>query len=74
MGEITNLISTLITNLGFPIAVCCYLFYSTDKKDEMHKQEVDAMRASIDSNTAVISEIKTTVETLVKVMKGDSVK
>ena len=74
MDEITNLISTLITNLGFPIAVCCYLFYSTDKKDEMHKQEVDAMRASIDSNTAVISEIKTTVETLVKVMKGDSVK
>lgn len=74
MDEITNLISTLITNLGFPIAVCCYLFYSTDKKDEMHKQEVDAMRASIDSNTAVISEIKTMVETLVKVMKGDSVK
>lgn len=74
MDEITKLISTLITNLGFPIVVCCYLFYSTDKKDEMHKQEVDAMRASIDSNTAVISEIKTMVETLVKVMKGDAVK
>lgn len=74
MDEITNLITTLITNLGFPIAVCCYLFYSADKKDEMHKAEVDAMRASIDTNTAVISEIKTMVETLVNVMKGDSAK
>ena len=74
MAEITNLISTLITNLGFPIAVCCYLFYSADKKDEMHKEEVDAMRASIDSNTAVIGEIKTMLETLANVMKGDSTK
>lgn len=74
MTETANLISTLITNLGFPIAVCCYLFYSGNKKDEMHKEEVDAMRASIDSNTGVIGEIKTMLETLVNVMKGDTTK
>ena len=74
MDEITNLIITLITNLGFPIAVCCYLFYSDAKKDEMHKEEVDTMRASIDSNTAVIGEIKTMLETLANVMKGDNAK
>lgn len=74
MGEITNLISTLITNLGFPIAVCCYLFYSADKKDELHKQEVDAMRTSIDSNTAVIGEIKTMLDTLINFMKGGTTK
>ena len=74
MAETVDLVSTLITNLGFPIAVCCYLFYSTNKKDEMHKAEVDAMRASIDTNTAVISEIKTMLETLINIMKGDNAK
>ena len=74
MNETTNLISTLITNLGFPIAVCCYLFYSSSKKDEMHKEEVNAMRASIDSNTGVILEIKIMLNTLAELMKGDVTK
>lgn len=74
MSETANLISTLITNLGFPIAVCCYLFYSSNKKDEMHKEEVDAMRASIESNTGVIHEIKIMLNTLVELLKGDVTK
>ena len=74
MNETANLISTLITNLGFPIAVCCYLLYSSNKKDEMHKEEVNAMRASIDSNTAVIMEIKIMLNALIEIMKGDVTK
>ena len=40
----------------------------------MHKEEVDAMRASIESNTGVINEIKIMLNTLVELMKGDVTK
>lgn len=44
----------LISNVGFPIAVCCYLLWYFDKKDEQHKEEIDKMSESLNNNTAAI--------------------
>lgn len=42
-----NSITNLISNMGFPIACCCYLFYSNDK-----------LRGVLEENTKAIIALK----------------
>ena len=81
MEEVVNLASSLITNLGFPIAVCCYLFYSNNKERESareereqereaHAEEMDAMRSAVEANTEIISEIKATLNAFITLVNG----
>lgn len=65
-----NTITTLISNLGFPIAVCIYLFYSNVKERQAHAAETDALRRAIESNTQIITEIKSTLDTFIKLVEG----
>lgn len=44
--DVNNLYQ-LISNLGFPIACCCYLFYSNEK-----------LRTTIEENTKAIVALK----------------
>ena len=46
-------IATAISNLGFPIAVCVYLFYSNEK-----------LRQSLDNNTKTIESLKDAIKGL----------
>lgn len=52
-----NIITTLISNLGFPIACCVALFWKMSSDDKRHKEEVDELKDSIDRNTEVISQL-----------------
>lgn len=54
-GDIINIISTV----GFPIACCVYLFYSNDKQQKKHEEEIEKLRETIENNTEVMVEIKT---------------
>lgn len=45
-GELT----TLISNIGFPIACCVYLFYSNEK-----------LRVTLEENTKMIESLKSLV-------------
>ena len=50
-----------ISNLGFPIACCCYLFYSNEK-----------LRQTLEENTRMIESLKTLiVEHNTKYDKGE---
>ena len=62
MEEVVNLVTSLITNLGFPIAVCCYLFWSNNKEREnareereqereAHAEEMRAMRNAVEDRS-----------------------
>ena len=62
LNEITN----LIANLGFPIAVCCVMFYYMNKQSEKHKQEIDKLSETLQGNTKVLTELCTLIKTLVK--------
>lgn len=64
-----NTITTLISNLGFPIVVCAYLFYSNVKEREAHEAETDALRSAIENNTQIITEIKSTIDTFIKLVQ-----
>lgn len=49
--------TTIISNLGFPIAACACMFWYMNKEREDHKQETEALRQSLDNNTAVLNKI-----------------
>lgn len=62
MDEVTSLIS----NVGFPIAVCIALFYFMVKQEDKHKSETDKLSATVEANTKVLTELCTLIKTLVK--------
>ena len=58
----------LIGTLGFPIAACCYLFYSMQKEREQnaaqreadrleHKQEMEKVTDALNNNTVVVQKL-----------------
>lgn len=49
--------STLIAQLGFPIACCIALFWYINKQSKQHKEEMDKMSEAINNNTAVMNEV-----------------
>lgn len=52
-----NVITQIISTVGFPIACCIYLVYNQNKAEERHKEEVDKLRSSLDNNTRVMNKI-----------------
>lgn len=62
VNEIVNIIS----NVGFPIAVCLVMFYYMNKQSEKHKQEIDKLSETLQGNTKVLTELCTLIKTLVK--------
>lgn len=54
----------MISNVGFPIAMCLIVFYYMNKHDEQHKEETDNLRTTLEDNTKVLSELSTLIKTL----------
>lgn len=57
---------SIISNVGFPIAVCCVLFYYINTQNEKHKQEIDKLSETLQGNTKVLTELCTLIKTLIK--------
>lgn len=57
-------ITQVISNVGFPIAMCLLVFYYMAKHDEQHKEETDNLRTTLEDNTKVLSELSTLIKTL----------
>lgn len=61
-----NAITSLVSNVGFPVAVCVALFFYMEKQNERHQQETDKLNETVQSNTKVLTELCTLIKTLVK--------
>lgn len=61
-----NAIISLVSNVGFPVAVCIALFFYMEKQNERHQQETDKLNETVQSNTKVLTELCTLIKTLVK--------
>lgn len=59
----------ILGNYAFPIVVCAALFWKMDKdqkttqeymekRDELHREEINSLRASLDNNTRVIVKLE----------------
>ena len=55
-------VAQIISTLGFPIAVCLICFWYINKKDEVHKTEMDKMSEAINNNTAVMQKLISKLE------------
>lgn len=61
-----NAIVSLVSNVGFPVAVCIALFFYMEKQNERHQQETDKLNETVQSNTKVLTELCTLIKTIVK--------
>lgn len=59
-----NNIITIISNLGFPIAMCGALFWYMIKQREAHKEETEHLKDTIAENTKVLAELTTLIKLL----------
>lgn len=50
-------ILTIITQIGFPIAVCIICFWYINKIQGQHKEEMDKMSEAINNNTIVMQKL-----------------
>lgn len=64
MSETVQFITTLISNVGFPIACVCYLFYSQQKDREAHAIESKAWVDALDRNTQVMERLEGKLSTI----------
>lgn len=59
-------VTQLVSNIGFPVAVCIALFFYMEKQNERHQQETDKLNETVQSNTSVLTELCTLIKTLIK--------
>lgn len=61
-----NGLISLISNVGFPVAVCVALFFYMEKQNERHQNETDRLNETVQSNTKVLTELCTLIKNLIK--------
>lgn len=59
---------SIITTVGFPIAMCLILMWYIMKINECHKTEMETLQSAIDNNTKAIENLE---KTLIKSGIGD---
>ena len=52
-----NAIMQLISNIGFPVAVCLICFWYINKQSEEHKAEIDELTNALNNNTLVMQRL-----------------
>ena len=52
-----NAITTIISTVGFPIAMSIYMLYTLQKMNENHRTEIDNLRQAIENNTVAIVKL-----------------
>ena len=52
-----NAVIQLISTLGFPIVCCITLFWYMIKQRDMHKEEINELKKSIDNNTIILTRL-----------------
>ena len=62
--DVVNVVTSVISSLGFPIAVCCWLFYDKTQDRKVRSEEMEAMRKAIEGNTTIMVELKSMIATL----------
>ena len=59
-------VSTIITTLGFPIAVCLILFYYIYQQQKLHKEEVDGLKEEISQLCMKLQTLTDKIDELVR--------
>ena len=57
-----QVITGIITNVGFPIAVCLICFWYINKMQEQHRAETDKLAEALNNNTLVMQKLINNLE------------
>lgn len=52
-----NDLASLISTLGFPIAMCLIMCYYINKINDAHKEETDKFAEALNNNTLVLQKL-----------------
>lgn len=52
-----NAVIQLISTLGFPTVCCIALFWYMVKQRDLHKEEINELKKSIDNNTIILTRL-----------------
>lgn len=52
-----NDLATLISTLGFPVAMCLIMCYYINKINDAHKEETDKFAEALNNNTLVLQKL-----------------
>lgn len=50
-------VTSIISTVGFPIAVCLICFWYINKMQEQHKAETDKLAEALNNNTLVMQKL-----------------
>lgn len=53
-----NVLTQLISTVGFPIACVIAMFFMWNKEREDHKSEIDQVRSALENNTQALIKIE----------------
>lgn len=65
-----EVVTSLITTVGFPIVCCIYMAYLIKEMNEKHKDEMDSMRDALNANTNAISKLETLINQMLLKFSG----
>lgn len=57
-----NIIMQAIGTLGFPIVAASAMFWLVNKQGQQHKEEMDALKESLNSNTIALVELRAAIK------------
>lgn len=61
-----NVVTQIISNLGFPIACVVAMFLMLNKERDAHKAETAELAKAIENNTQVMTQVLDKLETIGK--------
>lgn len=66
----TQTLTQLVSSVGFPIVACLIMWKALQDSTAAHKEEMDAMRESLNQNTVVLAELKQMLQDLRDAARG----
>ena len=57
MEEVVTLVTTIVSNVGFPFACVAVMFYQMEQERKSHKEESDKWVEAINNNTKVMEKV-----------------
>lgn len=55
-------VATLISTVGFPIAMCLLMWYQNNELSKTHKEETTELKKAIENNTVILTELTTLIK------------
>lgn len=55
--ELSNMVLTAISTVGFPIVVAGAMFWKMNKQDDDHKEEMQKVTEAINNNTIALTKL-----------------